>query len=244
MQSLELIDSYFKGDFLPEQKRQFEERIQTDEDFAEEVAFYLAAIQAARNQNAEDKKERFRKIYFTNKNRQQANPVKRLWPYVASVAAILASVIVGVYLYMQLQTSPQLASDYIQGHFKTMGIQMGSHVDNIENGKQLYNEGKLQEAFLVFENLAQTDTAEYEARELAGICALKLQKFDKAILYFSQMERSTELHVNPGKFYHALALMKRNLPEDKVKAKSLLMEVVRENLAGNQDARKFLKHFN
>lgn len=244
MQSLEYIDDYFKGDNLPEQKKTFEERIQTDEDFAEEVAFYLATIQAARSLNAEDKKERFRELYLTNKDRRRANPVKRLWPYLASAAAILTALIVGVYLYWQPQTPSQLASEYIHGHFKTMGVQMGSNADNIERGKHLYNEGKYQEALILFENVIQSDASDYYAREYAGIAALQMQNYDKAVMYFKQIEKNTELHVNSGKFYHALTLMQRNQPGDDIAAKSLLMEVVKENLAGSQQAHEFLKHFN
>ena len=46
---------------------------------------------------------------------------------------------------------------------------------------------------------------------------------------------------NPGEFYQALTLMKRNLPGDKQKAKILLQEVVNKNLTDNETAQDWLK---
>ena len=49
------------------------------------------------------------------------------------------------------------------------------------------------------------------------------------------------LFSNPGKFYHALTLMKRNLPGDKDKSYQLLNDVVTNNLAEKNEAEKWLK---
>ena len=119
---------------------------------------------------------------------------------------------------------------------ETRGIKENS----IENGLRLYNEGKSVEALQQFEGIAAGDTSSYEAKKYAGIVSLRLKDYDKAINYFSLLENYTNLYANPGKFYHAIALLKRNKPGDKERAKALLEQVVQHNLDGKEDAQKLL----
>ncbi|MEJ7766401.1 MAG: hypothetical protein WKF89_01220 [Chitinophagaceae bacterium] len=242
MDSLDYIDSYFKGALSTEQRVIFEDRIKSDGSFADEVAFYLTALQAARNQNATDKKERFREIYGESK-KVQATPARLSWLYQVAAAAIITVLIVGVYLYLQPDKPQNIAKHYINKHFNTMGVQMGTLTVNMENGKRLYNEGKFEQALQTFEELRKIDSTEFFASEFAGITALQLKNYDKAASYFEQMERHTAMYVNPGRFYHALTLMKRNKPGDQELAASLLKDVVKRKLSGKDEAQRFLNIF-
>ena len=78
-------------------------------------------------------------------------------------------------------------------------------------------------------------------KKYAGIVALRLGEYDKAINHFVQLESYTHLYSNPGKFYHSLTLMKRDLPGDAERAKQLLNDVVQNHLEGNKDAEIWLK---
>jgi hypothetical protein len=62
MDSLEYIDTYFRGKRTEAERRQFEKRILEEPAFAEEVAFYLSAAQAARELESEEKRNRFRNL--------------------------------------------------------------------------------------------------------------------------------------------------------------------------------------
>ena len=68
-----------------------------------------------------------------------------------------------------------------------------------------------------------------------------LEQYDKAINYFSQLGNYTYFMQTPGKFYHALTLMKRNQPGDNETAKQLLQQVVENDLEGKKDAEEWLK---
>ncbi|HKO81806.1 MAG TPA: hypothetical protein VJU78_15480, partial [Chitinophagaceae bacterium] len=74
----------------------------------------------------------------------------------------------------------------------------------------------------------------------AGIVSLRLEQYDKAVNYFSKIE-NIKLHANPGKFYHALVLIKRSQPGDMETAKQLLKQVVENDLEGKEEAEKWLK---
>jgi len=242
LDTITYIDDYFTSDPSLESKQEFENKINSDPAFAEEVAFYLSAKQLSKEVAEEDKKKRFRELYEYHKEGQVALEHKpfilRLWPYLAA-AAIIAALVVGVSIFKS--GSPrQLAEQYIQDHFKTLAVTMGNKENSIENGLRLYNEGKSVEALQQFEGIAATDSSSYEAKKYAGIVSLRLKDYDKAINYFSLLENYTNLYANPGKFYHAITLLKRNKPGDKEQAKALMEQVVQNNLDGKEDAQKLL----
>ena len=76
MDSLEYIDSYFKGGFSPEEARQFERSIQDDPVFAEEVAWYLSASVALKEELIEEKKNRFRELYSQSGEKRDGNDAR------------------------------------------------------------------------------------------------------------------------------------------------------------------------
>lgn len=252
MSSLEYIDSYFNGDLGPEEKKVFDNRISNDEAFAEEVAFYLSTIQAARNELADDKKRRFREIY-NEKPAATVRPLFTIWKYAAAATAIIA-IVLGVYNFVQPASSQQLATRYIENNLSTINVTMGTTADKLQEGKELYNQGKYKAALEQFElalkdlqhdtsgqRIATTTYSGDAAHQLAGMAALKSGLFDSAISHFSILESNTRLYVNYGKFYHALTLLKRNQPGDKAHGRKLLEEVISKGLAGKEDALAIVK---
>ena len=244
MDNLEYIDNYFSATPSPETKEEFEKRIHGDPVFAEEVAFYLSTLQAAKEQAEEATKERFKEIYKQYKQSnyvggQQQPLVRKLWPFIAA-AAIITGIIFGWNAWLKPASAQQLADKYVQEHFQNLGVTMSSKEDSLQTGLRLYNEGKPEQALLQFESIAHNDSSSFEAKKYAGIVSLRLNDYDKAISYFSQLENYTQLYANPGKFYHALTLLKRSRPGDKQQAKILLQQVVKNDLEGKDDAKELL----
>jgi tetratricopeptide (TPR) repeat protein len=118
---------------------------------------------------------------------------------------------------------------------------MSSRADSMQMGLKLYNEGKFPEALQQFETIIQSDTANFTAKKYAGIVSLRLREYDKALLYFKQLETYTDLYANPALFYQALTLMERNRTDDAAKAKQLLEQVVQNDLEGKEVAEEWLK---
>lgn len=242
MVSVEYIDRFISGELSPEESRQFEQNILQDAAFAEEVAFYLTAKQAARSAMLEEKKNRFREIYEQQKNTRRQLPVKKIWQY-AVAAAVTTGLIAGAYFYFTARRLPaQLADEYIETHINKVSVLMTSHEDSLQKAKKLYNEGKFAAAGEQLHAIIQSDSTNIKAKELAGIVSLRLHNYDQALVYFKDLEGYT-LYSNPGKFYHALTLLKRNQPGDVEAAKRLLQQVVAEDLAEQETAREWLKAF-
>ena len=241
--NLEYIDNYFKKELTPDQSGQFEQRITDDPVFAEEVAFYLSTKEALEVLLAADKKERFRAVYnnrIVEAPVVRMNPIRKLWPYIAS--AVVTIVLVARFVFFNIAVSPiKLADEYMRDNFQNLGVPMGSDNDLLSKSKNLFNEGKLEEALITLDPLVQNESSNYEALEIAGITALRLEQYDKAISYFQRLENyPKKLISNPGKFYHALTLLKRNQPGDQASARPMLQQVVDEDLEGKKTANKWL----
>jgi hypothetical protein len=244
LNNLEYIEAYFNKELVSEKKREFEQRIIADPEFAEEIAFYLSSKQAAATDMMEER-QRFKEIYTQYKQDSQAGGqkamVRKLWPWLAAAAAVLAGIIFGWNVWFKPDSPKVLADKYMLEHFQTLPVMMGNKEDSLQAGLRLYNDGRLEEALKQFESMALNDMSFIEAKKYAGIVSLRLGQYDKAINYFFQIENYTQLYANPGKFYHALTLMKRNRPGDKQAAKTLLNQVVKNELDGKQTAQEWLK---
>lgn len=260
MNNTEYIESYFTTKFTAEQAREFENRIEADPTFAEEVAFYLSALNISREVSQAEKKEYFKKLYLENKAGEQI-PIRnipvfrsrkniseekkksgKLLFYLAA-AAVVVGIILGI-RFFNTNTSPQqLAIKFEKENLNTLGVSMSDRIDSIQKGLNFYNEGKFSEALSQFETFIQSDTANSDAKKYAGLSALRLKKYDIALKWFGELQTYT-LYANPAIFYQALTLMDRNQPGDDARAEQLLQEVVKNKLEREETAREWLNKFN
>lgn len=244
MNNFEYIEAYLNDAISPQGKMEFEKRVLTDPEFAEDIAFYFSSRQMGGIEQ-QDKKERFRQIYEqykTDQHQEVQRPglIKKFWPW-AAAAAVLVCVVFAWNAWIRPESPKELAENYIARQFQTLPVMMNNGGDSLQAGLQLYNEGRFTQALAMFESLAVGDAYNYEAEKYAGIVSLQLNQYDKALQYFTQLENQKGLYVNPGKFYQALTLMKRNRTGDKVAARDLLQQVVELDLEGKEYAQKWLK---
>ena len=240
MNNLEYIDDYFNEQLQPGDAKVFEQKITNDREFADEVAFYLSVRRVLHSELSVGKKEQFRMRYTqTNSGVAEKAPVRSFLSYVAAAAVIIA-IFIGVWFWMKPTSPETMANRYIQDNLGSFSVTMSNESNNLQSAKLLYNQGKLEESLSEFEKIASRDTSMFEAKKHAGIVALRLLQYDKALLYFSQLVSYTSLYSNPALFYHALTLMKRNQQGDREKAKVLLQTVVNENYEGADIAQKWL----
>ena len=243
MDMFEYMDAYFTGERTAADTAAFDDRVMREPGFAEAVAFYLSAIQAARLQNSIEKKKHFRTLYLNGKESSNTGSIRRMWPYFTAAAAVIVAFFFGLLFYMQPHEPPQLADKFINENLLKVGVEMSADLDSLEAGKAFYNKKNYRAALDKFKAVIKNDPQNFEAVKMAGITELQLNNFDEALGYFTVMEAQEELYVNHGKFYHALTLMKRNANGDKEQAKKLLQDVRTQQLAGHEEAEVFLKEF-
>jgi tetratricopeptide (TPR) repeat protein len=242
MENLEFIENYFNGINDDAQTQLFEKKIMEDASFAEEVAFYISANETIKQQLQEEKKQRFREIYDQQKVISINQPVRNMWKYMAAASVIVAVVLITWFVSGNKNSPQQLADKYIQQNFQTLSITMGNR-DSVQAGLNLFNSKKLTQSLSMFESIAKNNPANSDAKRYAGIVSLRMNNYDKALEYFTMLATDTSLYSNPGKFYEAVTLLKRNKDGDKETAKLLLQQVRDENLEGKSEAEEWLKKF-
>jgi tetratricopeptide (TPR) repeat protein len=246
MDNLEYIESYFTNNPDNDRTREFEKRIESDPSFAEEVAFYLNVLKVSREESESDKKRRFKEIYQKNPVDEtmhvrniSGGRVRKLVYYIAAAAAV-AGIVFGIRTFTSSASPQQLADKYINENLSTLGVTMSGRADSIQTGLQLYNSGKFQESRVQFEKIIQSDTSNFTAKEYAGLAALRMKEYDKALAWFNELE-TYSLNSNPALLYQSLTLMERNQSGDAAKAKQLLQQVVQNDLEGKETAQEWLR---
>jgi len=265
-QKLEYIDSYFQGELNAAEASEFEQSIANDADFAGEVAFYLSSVAVVKGAMATEKKKHFQQLYNESKigvagslptaqneeesiapasegwfKRTSTPSIRNIWKYTAA-AVVVGIVSFAIYFATSTPSPNQMATEYITTELTDLGSLMGT-ADSMEVGKQYNNDGRFHDALLTFESILSREASNVKAMELAGIAALQLKNYDKALQYFEKLADQEGLRINSGKFYTALTLMKRNQPGDNQRAKETLQMVVRNNLAHSEIAAAWLKNW-
>jgi tetratricopeptide (TPR) repeat protein len=232
-----ILDDYFANRLAPTDRARFEENLRTDTALAEAVAFYLSAKRIVRQ---EAQSERRSELLARTPRLTRYYP----WPYAVAAAACLVLLLgIGWVLWFQQQQPAELADQYINQHFSQLSVTMGADSDSLQRGLDLANEGKLAEADGLLSQLVTRQPANADALKWAGVVALRRGQYDAAIDRFSRLSQRTDLYANPGLFYEALALLKRNGPDDKARAKELLEAVVARKLDGSSEASRLLRYF-
>ncbi len=238
---LEYIDAYFNYELGENEKRQFEARCNTDETFAKEVAFYIAARAATQEALIEQKKEQWQnKIADKQKKPVKKSLVLRWMPYAAAACLIL---IMAFSFLVQLKAPEHLAAKYIKDNYNELQHTMDASKDSIQLGITEYNNKNFQHALALFEGVSRKDTTNDDAKKLSGIVYLQMEDYDKALERFQELSAMKNLHVNSGDILQATTLLLRDKTGDKEEAKGLLEKVVSENEEGNDLAREALKNW-
>src|ERR1700748_1176056 len=132
MTDLDYIEDYFTNTPGDNLTREFEERIKSDPGFAEEVAFYLAAHEVAKEASGLEKKQRFKETYQENRITRTV-PVRKLVYYIAA-AAVVAGLIFGTYNFFSPVSTQQLAGQYEKEHLQTLPVTMSGRTDSLQMG--------------------------------------------------------------------------------------------------------------
>ena len=235
---LEQIEKYLNNGLSLQERQVFENQLSTDDELMRDFTFYANVHTASKQLADEKRKEQFDNLRKNISSRSVRKIKPMIWASGLAASVILA---LGFWWFSQTSTSNVeiLADVYIQEHFENLPVKMDGDADSLQMGLRLFNEQKLNEAQKIFEEILQRKNSDSEATKYAGIVALKLQQYDKAIQYFQSLAQQTNLYANPGKFYEALTLMKQKTANKK-EAKKILNEVIINKLEGNEEAKRII----
>src|SRR6478609_8332962 len=184
METLELIEEYFKGNMPQAERKRFEDAVCSDPAFAKEVAFYISSGMAANELVNEERSNRFRQL----ESQRQPMPgklvsINKLW-WAAAAAVIL---IVSVYLGTSSTSVNTLADNFVDEKYSKIEASMGATEDLTQQGIAAYNRKDFASALASFEQVLKQNPSDNKALEYAGIAALRQKNYETALLHFRQL---------------------------------------------------------
>lgn len=238
------IDDYFQNALNETDKKAFEQRCATDQQFAEEVAGYIMARQAVRDTLLTQKKQQWstsETIIATNvpsKTPLRSLFVRKLMPY-ALAACLLFAVIL---TYFNSNNNPQqIANTYLKEHIAQISITASGENDSLAIASTAYNVKDYGKALTYFLALHNSHPTEDKYLKYSGFVYLMTKDYDNAVQQFTELAGIQGLRSNPGRFLEAVTLILRNKEGDKAAAKLLLQEVADEKTKDSADAIELLK---
>jgi tetratricopeptide (TPR) repeat protein len=242
----EYIEAYFKQTLNTEERKTFEAKCETDEAFAKQVAIYLTARQALREELLQQKIQQWKGGVSQQEEPVPVIPMQRRttfvkWVMYAAAACLL--LVASVYLFEANSSPKRLAVNYIQTNYASLSHTMDASHDSLQSGIEAYNNKNYDKALQLFLGVQKNDPANSDAKKYAGVVYLQQQDYDKAVQQFDELANMKGLYSNPGDFLKAVSLLERNRTTDKEEAKILLQKVVNEKEEGYQEAEKLMKKF-
>lgn len=237
------VDAYFNGSLSREEKQRFEERIQTDQQLAEDVAFYIAARGELRAELLKNKVQEWRADDVEEKDLPKVISMRNTdWKkWLTGAVAAVFILFISVYFFETKGTGAKLADNFIKDKFNQLGHTMDGSTDSMQTGISLYNDGKFDESVKYFRQLYTSHPDNSEAKKYEGLAYYQQAKYDEAIESFSQLAAIKGQYSNPGHFLQAVALIKRNQQGDKEQAKQLLATVKSNNEEYSNEADEWLQ---
>jgi tetratricopeptide (TPR) repeat protein len=249
--TVEFIESYFKQTLSSAERAAFEVRCTTDEAFAAEVAFYIAARQALREEllmqkvNAWKTEEDITQAEKAPITAEESAPVISMvkkpgiirWVSYAAAACLI--LIASMFLFETKSASEKLAANYISAAYGHIPQSMGNS-DSIQIAIQAYNAKNYDSALEYFKDVEARNPENSDVKEYVGLCYLQQKDYDNALKEFEALA-AMDLHANSGNMLKATTLLLRNERGDKEEAKIILKKVVDEQQVGSEEAAEWLK---
>jgi tetratricopeptide (TPR) repeat protein len=243
-ETLEYIEAYFTNELSDAEKQAFEQRCASDENFADDVAFYITSRQAIRQEllnqktqlwsgsnNPAESQSALKKVTSLHRS------VVRKWlPYAAAACVMLFALI---YFFYPKETPKQLAGKYVKHTLTHISQTMDGSRDSLQKGISFYNSNQYDSALHLFQNIYQANPGNSDAKQYIGLAYLMKKDYEKALMHFDELANK-KLFSNAGVFLKAVTLLQRDNKGDKEAARDLLKKVKDENLEGRTQAEEWL----
>ena len=243
----EYIDAYFQHELNESEKKEFEERCITDEQFANDVALYISSRSALREMLLEQKKSEWRGAE-SNEAGTTLAPVKQMntrkWILYAAAACLILAFL--VFPFFSKDSPQQLATKYMNQTLVTSSQLMDGSPDSLQQGIEAYKKKEFEKCTQIFRDVYRAQPENADALTYLGQTYVMTGKFDDAIASFDELtQKQANSSYNYGPFLKAVTLMKRSSGNDLQVAKGLLQKVAEKdnNLDGKREAEKWLKNW-
>ncbi len=245
MENIEYIEAYFTNTLNVSERKTFELKIETDKQFASDVAFYITSRQVLQEELLDTKQKLWATETLPQQIIERETPVRKIgmagWVKYA-VAACTVLLLGSIYFLNTKPNANNLAAKYIKSNYSQLSQTMDASKDSLQLGIAAYNKKDYTNALTYFNGVANADSTNSDPKKYAGLCYLKLKNYDKAIEQFDELAKMKYLFSNQGLFLKAITLLQKNNEPDNEAAKNILQQVVNEKLEGAGEAVEILKN--
>jgi tetratricopeptide (TPR) repeat protein len=232
MDTQKLIDAYFENSLSIEDQKQFDFLMETDNDFAKEVAFQKKLKKAITLNEREALKKNLQSF---EKAKLKIKSFK-MWYAAASIIAIFG---LGFY-FTQSSTSSSIYDKYYQSYPNVVAPTVrGENSDDIKaEAFYQYDNGNYKKSLELFSNIYTTDKDDY-ALFYKALSFMELNKTIEAIVTLNEFDLAKNNSFTPFvKWYLSLAYIKDNQKE---KAIPLLKSLSKTENPQQEMAKKLLE---
>jgi FimV-like protein len=229
-ETLQLFDDYAGNRLSTEKLKEFEMRLEADQEFKKEFDEYIQIVNGIKEFERERLKEimKDRKIRFIN--REPRNKI--IYRAVAAAAIILILLVPAYIVYRTTTFTTRLTAEF---YIKDPGLPVTMGASNNQLlGKAMieYKDGNFQKSLDILNKLLVQNPANDTLNYYAGICNYELNNNTKAAEQFLRISSNESVFYFPSKYDLGLVYIKNR---DFEKAKNVLNEVASGNSGTMKD---------
>ena len=212
----EWVQKYLDNELSETEKKEVEERMKTDEAFAEEVASYqtlLGGLEALGVESFQNRMNNWEARHQQASSGGKSPRQKRLVPFARyyGMAAVLLLLLIPLAYFMFFRTQQLSPEDLYAAYYapyEEVIIDRDTGPGNkLERGMALYGQGKYEEASLLLNAYAEEMPDDTSLILYLGIIDLQKENFQGAMKHFSRAE-SDPLMQEQARWYKGLTYLK------------------------------------
>jgi tetratricopeptide (TPR) repeat protein len=204
-----LIERYLAGELNPDENKAIEDRIKSDQDFAEKVALYRSLSENLKSRfSGEQDEQRLREslqaISKTEIAKKSGKVISFQWYHWAAAASIA---LLGIFwFYTTTPTLPHYSQYAFHG-----SLSLAERGDDslAHKAEDAFNSAKYEQAVPFFDQLLEAEPDNTELKLYKGVSLLEVDRYKEAESIFLAVRESNTIYRDKAIWYLALSALKQ-----------------------------------
>jgi len=212
LKHVELIEAYVEGRLSKQEKQDFEAKLITDTELAEELKLYKTLVAGIKDSGLEKDKNNLKeelKEVDNNLDKKSSHGTKTIilkrikWYYYAAACVLL--LIIPLYFIVTENPTEKLLSNYYEKDKGLPVLMSGSKNISLDNAMNLYKQEKYKEAKQAFNELLKDKPMNDTLNYYSALSSFELEKYNKAIKQFTIiLQNDTSVFKEKAEYYLGL----------------------------------------
>ncbi len=233
----QLIDQYLQNELSEDERRSFQQRLETEPTLAAALAFRQASVSYLKTRagraELEETMAALSKQYFgAERQKTKQQPLQRwLWPVAAAAACILLALM----LWNPLQPDPY---QRFAQHTPLNLTEKSTTAPGSSLAESSFNAGDYAGAYEPLKDFLRQQPNNRQAELALGIAAMETERYPEAAAIFTSLAEGESVYQTAGQWYRALLFVKE---KQYAKAKEALAQIPTDDTTYGAKAKALLK---